>query len=72
MPVFGPISHRELVRGLRALGWNGPTRAGKHPVMTQGPQQIVLPNPHAGSINTGLLSRILRQAGITREEWEQS
>ncbi len=29
-----------------------------------------IPNPHAQEIGRGLLVRILRQAGIEREEWE--
>jgi predicted RNA binding protein YcfA (HicA-like mRNA interferase family) len=33
--------------------------------------RVVIPNPHRGDIDRGLLARILRQAGITREEWEQ-
>lgn len=32
--------------------------------------RVTLPNPHAGGISIGLLARILRQAGVTREEWE--
>ncbi len=70
MPVYGPISQRELVRGLRACGWDGPKRFGKHPVMTKGERRLVISNPHGGSISTDLLARILRQAGITRAEWE--
>jgi predicted RNA binding protein YcfA (HicA-like mRNA interferase family) len=31
---------------------------------------LTLPNPHQGDIGRELLARILRQAGISREEWE--
>ena len=31
--------------------------------------RVVLPNPHQGDISRDLLARILRQAGISREEW---
>ena len=31
---------------------------------------MILPNPHRGEVSVDLLARILRQAGITREEWE--
>ena len=72
MPVFGPISHRDLIRGLKALGWDGPRRVGKHPVMTKGTRKLVIPNPHTGGISTDLLARILRQAGISRAEWEEA
>jgi hypothetical protein len=30
---------------------------------------LTLPNPHRGEISPDLLIRILRQAGISREEW---
>jgi predicted RNA binding protein YcfA (HicA-like mRNA interferase family) len=32
---------------------------------------VTIPNPHRGDISRGLLARILQQAGISREEWEQ-
>jgi predicted RNase H-like HicB family nuclease len=32
---------------------------------------VIVPNPHRGDIGRNLLSRILRQAGISRDEWEQ-
>jgi predicted RNA binding protein YcfA (HicA-like mRNA interferase family) len=31
---------------------------------------VTIPNPHQGDIGVGLLTRILRQAGVSREEWE--
>jgi len=31
---------------------------------------IRIPNPHQGDIGRDLLTRILRQAGISSEEWE--
>ena len=31
---------------------------------------IRIPNPHQGDIGRELLARILRQAHISREEWE--
>jgi len=32
--------------------------------------KLPIPNPHKGDITMELLARILRQAGISREEWE--
>ena len=31
----------------------------------------VIPNPHQGDISRDLMMRILRQAGVEREEWER-
>ena len=73
MPPFGPISRRELIAGLRALGFSGPHVGGRHEYMRRGGangRRVALPNPHQGTISRGLLARILRQAAITREEWE--
>ena len=38
--------------------------------MTRGPLRLIVPNPHRGEIDRGLLARILRVAGVSREEWE--
>ena len=32
--------------------------------------RVRIPNPHRGDIGRRLLADILRQAGISREEWE--
>jgi hypothetical protein len=32
---------------------------------------LTIPNPHQGDIRVSLLTRLLKQAGISREEWEQ-
>ena len=71
MPPFGPISRRELIRALRIVGFNGPYSGGKHPFMMKGDLTLTLPNLHQGDIGRELLARILRQAGISREEWER-
>lgn len=71
MPRFGPIRRRDLVRILRGEGFDGPEPRGKHEIMRKGDTTVIVPNPHRGNISKDLLARILRQAGISREEWEQ-
>jgi len=71
MSKWGPVSRRELVRRFRALGFDGPYQEGKHPFMVRGDLRIPVPNPHEGDIGVDLLGRILRIAGISREEWER-
>ena len=39
--------------------------------MRKGDITVRVPNPHQGDIGRELLARILRQAGIGRDEWEQ-
>lgn len=71
MPAFGPISRRDLFRHLRQLGFDGPYSGGKHEFVVRGNVTLRVPNPHRGDIGRELLSRILKQAGITRDEWER-
>lgn len=71
MPAIGPIKRRDLIRYLLQLGFEGPFSGGKHQFMTRGKMTLRIPNPHEGDISQGLLMRILRQAGIVREEWER-
>lgn len=71
MPQFGPIKRTELIRHLRQSGFTGPRAGTKHEFMQRGSVKIMIPNPHGGDIGIGLPSCILRQAGISREEWER-
>lgn len=71
MPHFGPIKRADLISYLRQLGFTGPRAGTKHEFMQRGQVKITIPNPHGGDIGIGLLSRILRQVGISREEWER-
>ena len=69
MPKLPPVSHRDFVRRLRELGFEGPYAGGRHPQMVRDNLTLIIPNPHEGDIGVGFLTRLLRQAGITREEW---
>ncbi len=71
MPAFGPTPRRDLIRRLLKMGFKGPYSGGKHQFVLKGNVTLTLPNPHKGDIGRELLSRILRQAGISRKEWEQ-
>ena len=72
MPAFGPVSRRDLVEALRRVGFAGPYAGGKHEFMVRGATVVTIPNPHRGDIGIGLLKIILRQAGVSRQEWEAS
>ncbi|MFA0751336.1 MAG: hypothetical protein SLRJCFUN_001739 [Candidatus Fervidibacter sp.] len=64
-----PVSRRELIRKLRRLGFEGPFSGKKHEYMRKGNIRIIIPNPHGRDIGTVLLRQILKQAGISIEEW---
>ena len=72
MPPFGPIRRRDLVAALRRLGFAGPFVGSKHEFMQKGELLLTIPNPHRGDIGKKLLSILLREAGISRSEWERS
>jgi hypothetical protein len=44
-------------------------RGIKNDFMIRGICRVRLPNPHQTDISVDLLRRILKEAGITREEW---
>jgi len=71
MPTFGPIKRKDLIRYLRQLGFDGPFSRGKHQHMKKGDTTLTIPNPHQGDIGKSLLIRLLKQANISREEWEK-
>lgn len=70
MPRFGSIKRKDLIYYLRQLGFDGPYAGTKHQFMRRGDMTVRLPNPHQGDVGKELLSRILRQARINRDEWE--
>jgi predicted RNA binding protein YcfA (HicA-like mRNA interferase family) len=69
MPILTPVSWRELVKRLRELGFEGPYAGGRHPQMRREYMTVIIPNQHEGDIGVGFLKRLLRQAGVSREEW---
>jgi predicted RNA binding protein YcfA (HicA-like mRNA interferase family) len=70
MPGLAPISRRNLLRRLKQLGFDGPYSGGRHQFVVRGDVRLILPNPHRQDISISLLTRLLNQAGVTREEWE--
>jgi predicted RNA binding protein YcfA (HicA-like mRNA interferase family) len=70
MPPFGPIKRRELISVFKRLGFQGPYAGGKHQYLVRGELKLYMPNPHDGEIGRDLLAKILRQAGIDREDWQ--
>jgi predicted RNA binding protein YcfA (HicA-like mRNA interferase family) len=71
MPRFGPVKRKDLIKFLRQLGFEGPYAGRKHEVMVKGEIKLILPNPHQGDIGRILLAEMLREAHISRDEWER-
>jgi hypothetical protein len=51
------------------LGFVGPYPGADHEYMSRGLVEARIPNPHGSDISVDLLQRILKRAGISREEW---
>ena len=71
MPSWGPVSRRVLVATLRRAGFTGPFSGGRLEFMVRGDLVLTVPNPHRGDIGVSLLQIILKQAGISRADWER-
>ena len=71
MPKLKPCSNQVLTRKLKKFGFKGPYPGGKHRWMEKENIRLIIPNPHSGDIDVGLIRRILKQANITPDEWEK-
>lgn len=68
-------SERDLVSKLHSLGFEGPVTGKRHKKMTRDGKTVAIPNTHGSGkldISARLLFNILRQAGVTKEEWRES
>ena len=74
MPAFAQIPRAELIRALRAADFSilepGGLVSG-HCMVRRGTLTLAIPKYHCTQIKPGLLAEILRQGGISREEWEK-
>jgi len=70
--MVSALSRKELIRKFRALGYTGPFSGGKHQFMIKGSQKIRIPNPHIGDISLSLVKEILRQAGLSSQDWDKA
>ena len=66
-----PLKPAEVIRRLRALEFEGPVPGGRHDRMVHPLTRKVIPVPRHGGrdIGPGLVRRIIHEAGITAEEW---
>ena len=71
MPKIGPIKRKDLIFYLKSIGFDGPYSGGKHQYMMKDKTTLFIPNPHRDDIGMELLIRVLRQAGIKKDEWEK-
>jgi hypothetical protein len=64
---------KDIIRKFRALGWEGPVPGGNYQFMVKGKRKQKIPNPHRSEqYGVALLADILRQAGISHDEWNNA
>ena len=71
MPPISPIKRKKLIHFLQKFGFEGPFSGGKHLYMEKDETILTLPNPHESDIDKSFLLRILKQAEISKEDWEK-
>jgi len=69
VPALRGLSYREVVRVLAQDGWVVVRTAGGHAILDKPGALRPIPVPLHGEIGPGLMSRILREAGMRREEF---
>lgn len=64
---------KDLIKRCRELGWSGPhDGTGDHPQYMERDKRVLkIPNPHGkrSDIGEGLLKVLLKQGGMTVDEW---
>jgi len=69
MPKLVPISHRELARKPKRAGFEL-IRTRRHPVYYSAEKDMTIPIPsHPGEVPKGTLRTIVRETGMTVEEF---
>ncbi len=68
MPSIPGVSHQEAVRALQKAGFNI-VRQGKHVVMSNG--QRILTIPRANPVNAFTMGGIVKDAGLSVEEFNR-
>jgi predicted RNA binding protein YcfA (HicA-like mRNA interferase family) len=68
MPKLPGVNHKQAVRALQKAGFRV-LREGKHIVMTDGMRIITI--PRANPINAYTMGGIIRDAGLTVEEFKE-
>jgi predicted RNA binding protein YcfA (HicA-like mRNA interferase family) len=73
MSRLTPHKVDEVIRRLRQLGFEGPIGGGRHVRMIHPQTRKIIPVPmHRGrDVGVGLIRAIIREVGITPDEWNK-
>ncbi|MEK7621668.1 MAG: type II toxin-antitoxin system HicA family toxin [Patescibacteria group bacterium] len=65
-----PISRLVLIRKLKKLGFIGPYSGGRHEFMEKDNLRLSIPNPHHRDIGVKLIAIILKQIGVSFDDFD--
>lgn len=64
------LDHKKLIRALKKIGFEEARQTGSHLILLNQKSQKIIPVPiHNKDIKKGLLAGIIKQAGLTTEEF---
>jgi predicted RNA binding protein YcfA (HicA-like mRNA interferase family) len=63
------MSGREVVRIFKSLGWEAVRQTGSHIIMTKDEELVTLSVPDHREVAKGTLRSLIRNAGLTVEEF---
>jgi predicted RNA binding protein YcfA (HicA-like mRNA interferase family) len=66
-----PCSGAEAVRKFQRAGWSAVRQKGSHVMLTKPGYQWTLSVPQHSELGPGLLRKLIRQAGLTIEEFNE-
>jgi len=67
-----PFSVREVLRKLRRAGFVEVRQSGSHKVLRHADGRQTYLAMHSGTLPTGTLHKILKQVGLSRDEFEET
>jgi len=71
--MLRPVSRREFIVRLKALGFQGPYPGAKHSFLVRDKLKLRIPNSHhSEEIGVALLNELIRQAEISRADWDKT
>ncbi|NOX63850.1 MAG: type II toxin-antitoxin system HicA family toxin [Chloroflexi bacterium] len=73
MSKLSPLKPAQVIKKLRKLGFVGPYPGGRHVRMVHPKTGKIIPIPmHKGKdVGVGLIRAIIREVGITPDEWNR-
>ncbi len=70
MPKFPGLSGQDIVKAMQRLGFDVMRQAGSHIIMRRGVSGCVVPNHK--EVKVGTVNGVLRQAGISADEFAKA